>query len=129
MDTKKTLTEAQERWVAALESGNYKQGHTHLRQDDYYCCLGIACEVFREELGLRVDRDRDGCTRYNHQSVYLPYKVVQHLRLRPGAALVGPLRPEFQPVEQVLAGLNDSGNYDFLAIAGFIRDNAERIFR
>lgn len=40
------LTEIQEKWLTALESGNYKQGIDYLRSlDDTYCCLGVACEV------------------------------------------------------------------------------------
>lgn len=31
--------------VAALRSGKYKQGRGHLRGDDGFCCLGVACDV------------------------------------------------------------------------------------
>lgn len=37
------------RWVAALESGDYKQGSLCLRRvtdaEDEFCCLGVLCEV------------------------------------------------------------------------------------
>lgn len=35
------------RWVAALRSGDYKQGrgHLHSRWDDTYCCLGVLREI------------------------------------------------------------------------------------
>jgi hypothetical protein len=39
------MTKFQKRWLAALRSGEYKQGHGRLRIDDLYCCLGVACEV------------------------------------------------------------------------------------
>ena len=47
---KLTLTDEQrgnmQRWVDALESGNYKQGQSSLRTDkDCYCCLGVAADV------------------------------------------------------------------------------------
>jgi hypothetical protein len=32
-------------WVEALESGQYQQERSALRQGDGYCCLGVACEV------------------------------------------------------------------------------------
>lgn len=32
-------------WVAALRSGNYKQGRSRLRRGDEYCCLGVAMEL------------------------------------------------------------------------------------
>ena len=35
------------KWVAALRSGEFKQGRGWLRSDDRYCCLGVGCEVFR----------------------------------------------------------------------------------
>lgn len=31
--------------IAALRSGKYKQGTGRLRQDDRYCCLGVACDI------------------------------------------------------------------------------------
>lgn len=35
-----------EKWVAALKSGDYKQGVGRLRdKDDHYCCLGVLCDV------------------------------------------------------------------------------------
>lgn len=36
--------------VDALRSGRYKQGRQALRPDeDTYCCLGVACELYRQE--------------------------------------------------------------------------------
>lgn len=38
-----------ERWVEALESGDYEQGNGQLRdQAGRYCCLGVRCEVAKE---------------------------------------------------------------------------------
>lgn len=43
------------KWVDALLSGEFKQGKGSLRRDDIdgkrYCCLGVACELFRRETG------------------------------------------------------------------------------
>ena len=34
------------KWVAALRSGEYKQGQKYLRtKSDAYCCLGVACKL------------------------------------------------------------------------------------
>ncbi len=35
-------------WVAALRSGEYKQGINFLRQDDKFCCLGVLCDLHRK---------------------------------------------------------------------------------
>jgi hypothetical protein len=45
------------KWVAALRSGNFKQGHGYLcsyketetGRDYRYCCLGVACQLLAEE--------------------------------------------------------------------------------
>lgn len=34
-----------EKWLNALRSGEYKQGHENLRRDDTYCCLGVLCDL------------------------------------------------------------------------------------
>lgn len=34
------------RWVAALRSGNYQQGHRALRTgSNHFCCLGVLCDL------------------------------------------------------------------------------------
>lgn len=33
------------KWVAALRSGEYKQCKNSLRQEDGFCCLGVACDI------------------------------------------------------------------------------------
>lgn len=47
-----------EKWLEALESGEYKQGKNYLRLslngEPEYCCLGVACDV-ANKLSLRVD--------------------------------------------------------------------------
>lgn len=39
----------QKRWLKALRSGDYKQGRKALKKNvygvDYYCCLGVMCEI------------------------------------------------------------------------------------
>lgn len=32
-------------WVAALRSGEYKQGRDRLRRGDEFCCLGVLCHL------------------------------------------------------------------------------------
>lgn len=43
------------RWADALRSGEYKQATGKLRlitNPEYYCCLGVACKVFQDDLGI-----------------------------------------------------------------------------
>lgn len=38
-------------WVKALRSGEYQQAQATLREGDAYCCLGVACELYRQTVG------------------------------------------------------------------------------
>lgn len=40
-----TKAEAQ-KWANALRSGKFKQTHGTLQDENGYCCLGVACEIF-----------------------------------------------------------------------------------
>lgn len=48
--------EIKAQWVAALRSGEYKQGTGVLQCDDEYCCLGILC-VLARKAGVQVRLD------------------------------------------------------------------------
>ena len=41
--------EIKERWVAALRSGEYKQGRGSLNKGDFFCCLGVLCDLAAKE--------------------------------------------------------------------------------
>jgi len=38
-----------QKWIAALKSGEYKQGRYKLREDDNYCCLGVLCSLYAND--------------------------------------------------------------------------------
>lgn len=59
-DTKHAVNRlAIELWAQALESGEYTQGRHRLRGGDTYCCLGVACDVYRKETGNGVWMDNE----------------------------------------------------------------------
>lgn len=37
------------KWVAALRSGEYKQGKRYLRKGDEFCCLGVLTDLAAKE--------------------------------------------------------------------------------
>lgn len=37
------------RWLEALRSGEYQQGHGWLRDGDRFCCLGVLCDLYIDE--------------------------------------------------------------------------------
>lgn len=56
--------EIKEKWIAALRSGDYKQGKSYLAKKGVdgvirYCCLGVLCEIAVEEgVAQRFDEHR-----------------------------------------------------------------------
>ena len=61
-------------WVAALRSGQYKQGKNALRRGDTYCCMGVACDLFdsthwNEESGYRAPGSG------TDNNIYLPGQI------------------------------------------------------
>jgi hypothetical protein len=38
-----------ERWIKALRSGEYKQTAGRLDRNGSYCCLGVLCELLKDE--------------------------------------------------------------------------------
>jgi hypothetical protein len=56
---------ARKLWVEALLSGKYEQGKNflHTIEDNKYCCLGVACEVYREH---------GGCLSYEEGKYFIP---------------------------------------------------------
>lgn len=112
------------RWVEALRSGEYKQGHGRLMtQSGHFCCLGVLAD-------LEVDDDWVWVTRHG----WMLGQGVKHMETpdygifgdSPGKALLGKkLAKELgltETQEKDLAELNDN-NKDFNFIADYIEEN------
>ena len=39
------------KWTAALRSGDYTQGKGALHRNGAFCCLGVLCDLHRQEVG------------------------------------------------------------------------------
>jgi hypothetical protein len=68
--------EIKQKWIAALRSGEYKQGKGGLRNTEGYCCLGVLCDLHAKETGNEWERaefDENDC--YLRASGYLPAEV------------------------------------------------------
>lgn len=46
------------RWVAALRSGEYKQGYGRMRTGNRFCCLGVVCDLVDPSRWEEGDRGR-----------------------------------------------------------------------
>lgn len=97
-------------WLAALRSGEYKQGKNKLRTDGDFCCLGVLCDVAAKRgIGAWVpgtDRflgpDGNVCT------MFAPNEIIDAL----GAYLE----------DTKLTFMNDSENKSFAEIADYIEE-------
>lgn len=98
--------EIKQRWVAALRSGEYKQGHKFLFRNGRHCCLGVLCDLYTKETGIAWTAPL---------SRTLPLEVVKW-------AGVSDINPDVYLGHgtATLTQLNDSGKYDFPAIADLI---------
>jgi hypothetical protein len=86
------LTEAQEAWLQALESGEYERGTSALARLDrntnkfHYCCLGVGCEVaIVKGVELKVE-ESEGATYkwrkvFGGEASFAPKKVQEFLGL------------------------------------------------
>lgn len=100
------------KWIAALESGEFKQtkGRLHNARSGGFCCLGVACEI--SGLG-KWDKRANFVTREQVSYEELPYVVQSWLGL---AKPLGGFN------SNSLANINDEGKR-FKTIARIIREN------
>lgn len=127
-----------EKWVAALRSGEYKQGTNYLFNEskDSYCCLGVACVINNVDKNLLMSRGWPVDIKVSDRPSEIPSILFEQ----------GSHNFEFTTL---LATLNDSpserfikqllmngfnvrqnkmiGDFDFNDIADFIEDNVEFI--
>ena len=124
-------------WAAALESGQYKQGHGRLhyldeetRQLDRHCCIGVACLIFGNRVGIHRTGtmwrwDKDGVTGHS-------FPIPLHKELFPGSYLLQ--IPEAIQLKHNMANvtigdpayLNDTWEFSFEDIAACIRYTVEK---
>ena len=66
-----------QKWVRALRSGRYKQVQTKLKHTDHkgvtrYCCLGVLCDLYSKEKGIKWKGDA-----YINRTGVLPTAVIR----------------------------------------------------
>ncbi len=108
------------RWVAALRSNAYKQGHCFLRdENDRYCCMGVLCDVISPDKWKKLPNDPF----YRHDGDYyaLPsvfsYTIMDMAKSKPFGAV------KAKPVVWPLVDLNDNRGFSFAQIADWIERN------
>jgi hypothetical protein len=112
------------KWIERLETTNEKQGKGLLCRvnDDNskeYCCLGILCEVAKEnDIAIEVGV-YNGRVTYDHKTALPPQEVLDWLGVPKGATNV--LVRTDDNKEETASWLNDGCSYSFPEIAASLR--------
>lgn len=121
--------EIKEQWVAALESGEYKQCHETLRNHFGYCCLGVLTDLYVKAhpdsaSWALVDGDGDYSVEADIVKKSVPVgtesdsmRLLPRIRDWAGLKTVNPSAPG----AGILSRLNDSGT-TFPEIAQMIKE-------
>lgn len=117
--------EVKELWIAALESGDYRQGRLALKDDGKYCCLGVLCELASRAISLEVevevDYDDNSTTSYDGETGYLPLSVQEWAEIDNKVGRLSNSIQDENGIHWSLSQLNDGG-YSFKEIAEVIRE-------
>jgi hypothetical protein len=117
------MNENAKKWVKALRSGEFEQGQKHLRIGDNYCCLGVACELYRREVDGEWHPEQEWLafiTEGDSSSQVLPEPVREWLGLTHGDGF-------FDDENESLANANDNGS-TFDEIADTIENEPDGLF-
>ena len=119
------FTELQEKWLQALESGEYEQTQDELCQGGKYCCLGVATHVFNPDHQALKDNGWFRTARSVEATKTAPPDVREALKLRDEH---GSFSEDFDHLASLVA-MNDCSEFTFKDIAEFIRENPENVFK
>lgn len=117
-------TENKQKWIDALESGEYAQTREKLRDNEGYCCLGVLCDIWSKESnrGSWGENDLQGDFLVDGKvKGYIPKEVKEWLGIEitntdPFCVYRGTIE------ETSLIDMNDSGRKNFKEIATAIKE-------
>lgn len=116
-------------WLSALRSGKYKQGHGGLRSRnwtdvDYFCCLGVACDIFDPTAWKLVDDPEAMISDYQDTAAEWGWDGIAFDQVHlPFLDNVNYLTVATYTAPQYLANMNDQEDADFDQIADWIEAN------
>lgn len=96
------------KWLSALRSGEYTQAKGKLRVEDYFCCLGVLCDLHAKETGKSWHKN--GAWSYLNETLHFPEEVAKWADVK---SVVPRVEAAF------LSDLNDRGS-SFAQIADLI---------
>lgn len=117
--------EIMEKWVAALRSGEYKQGKYSLHSEGKFCCLGVLCEVALRD-GVPVGVRGGGLNIvYDGAVAVLPKRVQDWADMASDSGTMESSPQDgFRPT---LTLLNDDEGKSFVEIAAIIERNYKEL--
>lgn len=137
-----SLRERQDALIAALRGGEYEQGRRRLRRGDAFCCLGVACDLYKKETGVgawqpvlpkSTEPHEERAYRFaspgtDGDAAYLPPYVKEYFGFHNGS---GSTLYVDSPADHELglANLNDHGGKTFTEIADVIEENRHKYFK
>lgn len=131
-------------WVEALRSGEYKQGQEYLNLEGYFCCLGVACDLYKKHVDESFPAEEifpREAIRYSKDKLEqaLPMEVASWLGFEEtndvgsfneeiSVPVISEEGENFIVTGTNLADLNDRGA-DFETIAKIIESRPEGLFK
>ncbi len=127
--------EIAEIWATELEKGEKKKTRSTLRRGEKsFCCLGVLCEIYRQETGEgEWIKDEDGLLFddgiSDSDAANLPRGVREWAEMAgaSGATRFGSLMSMNHEEFYSLVSINDDTNKSFKDIAKIIRKNVENL--
>ena len=113
------------KWVAALRSGEYKQGKDVLADTcrTQHCCLGVLCEVaIKGGLEVTVETPPGHSAIFDNSKAFLPVSVADWAGMK---TRLGDIPDEGSTVLSLM-GMNDGG-HTFSSIADVIEKYWEKL--
>lgn len=117
--------------INALRSGEYEQGKKQLRDGEKFCCLGVACDVYRKEIGKGEWEDQ----KFLGERIFLPDVVQEYFGFKTTEGSFVIKQSPFIDCDREyfgfktsksLTALNDTG-VTFPEIASLIENNLENL--
>lgn len=111
-----------DKWVAALRSGEFKQGRRALgnKVSNSFCCLGVLCELAVKEEVCKKESTENVYTYDARYTWYLPHVVKNWANMRTATG-------EIKSLNEYLYALNDIQMKSFTEIADIIEQHYEEL--
>ena len=122
------LNQNAKKWLEALRSGKYEQGKYVLcstEDGDRFCCLGVACDVYKQtHPEFKVYTNDEGNRKFGESDEVLPSVVKEWLGLDTDTGAY----KETDGDTRALTTDNDERDLDFEAIARIIESEPDGLF-